>query len=71
MKLAPQQLLGLGIWAISLGGGLVLSFLLVFVYFNTTLDHYGASYFLITVLSIAMMILIPLDYVFKTKIMPD
>lgn len=68
---SPQQLLGLGVWAISIASGFILSALIVFVLFGTTMERYGESYFLITVASVAMMILIPLDYFLGTKILPD
>jgi hypothetical protein len=70
-KPSMQQILGLGVWAFSFGIALAVSLLLVFVIFNTTMERYGTSWFLMTVISLGFMILIPLDSVLGTKILPD
>lgn len=66
-----RRLLGLFVWAVSFGVATIISLLTVFVIFDTTMERYGLVYFLITIASIGFMILIPLDYLLGTKILPD
>lgn len=66
-----QQMLGLGVWAFSFGIALAVSLLLVFVVFDTSMERFGTSWFLLTFISIGFMILIPLDSWLGTKILPD
>lgn len=71
LKDRERRLLGLFVWAASFGVGLVVSLLLVFVALDTDMERYGTVYFLMTVVSLGFMILIPLDYLLGTKILPD
>ncbi len=71
LKDRERRLLGLAVWALSFGLGLVVSLLLVFVIFDTTMERYGTVYFLMTIVSFGFMVLIPLDYLLGTKILPD
>ena len=68
---STQQILGLGVWAFSFGIALLTSLALVFIVFETSFARYGNSWFILTVVSIGFMILIPLDWLLGTKIMPD
>lgn len=66
-----QQIIGLGVWAVSFGTAFLLSLGLVIIAFDTTFERYGNSWFILTVVSLGFMILIPLDWLLGTKIMPD
>ncbi|PJF44600.1 MAG: hypothetical protein CUN55_03125 [Phototrophicales bacterium] len=71
LKDRERRILGLVVWALSFGLGLLISLFIVFVAFDTTMERYGTVYFLMTVVSIGFMILIPLDWLLGTKILPD
>lgn len=66
-----HQLLGIGVWVISFVLGVVLTLVLVWVLFNTTIERYGTNYFAITVGSIMFLLVIWLDYLLDTKLLPD
>lgn len=66
-----QVMLGYGVWAISFLIGFVLSLIIVYVLFDTSMERYGMTYFILTVLSIASIVVIWLDYFMGTKILPD
>ncbi len=66
-----DTLLVYSVWAVSFFVAFVLSYLIVKVVFNTSFERYGMSYFVLTVLSIASILVIWLDYFLGKKILPD
>lgn len=66
-----RTLMGYGIWAVSIAVGLVLTWFMVFVVFATDLERFGVSYFFISAFSIAILLVIWLDYFLDTRILPD
>lgn len=66
-----RTLMGYGVWAVSSAIGFVTTWILVFVVFNTTLDRFGINYFFLTAFSIAILLVIWLDYFLDTKILPE
>lgn len=70
-KPSSSEIMRLGVWGISFVIGLVVALLLVFVVFNTTMDHYGTAYFGLTIISVMFTVLIWLDYLAGTNILPD
>ena len=66
-----RTLMGYGIWVVSIAVGVIVTWLLVFVVFATDLERFGVSYFFLSAFSIAMLLVIWLDYFLNTKILPD
>lgn len=66
-----RTLMGYGIWAVSIAVGFVITWILVFVVFATSLERFGVNYFFLSAFSIAMFLVIWLDYFLDTKILPD
>lgn len=66
-----RTLMGYGVWAVSMAVGFVTTWILVFVVFATSLERFGVNYFFLTAFSIAILLVIWLDYFLDTKILPD
>ena len=66
-----RTLMGYGVWAVSMAVGFVTAWILVFVVFATSLERFGVNYFFLTAFSIAILLVIWLDYFLDTKILPD
>lgn len=72
MKKPPfRVMLGYGVWAVSILIGIAASWFIVYVWLDTNMDLYQLKYFVLTVISIAVIIVIWLDYLLDTKILPD
>lgn len=72
MKKPPfRVMLGYGVWAISILVGLAVSWFMVYVWLDTDMERYQLKYFVLTVISIAGILVIWLDYLLDTKILPD
>ena len=68
---SPRVILGLGIWVFSFAVAFAISLGVVYVWLQTDISTYSVKYFLLTVIPLAFMILIPLDWLLGTKILPD
>jgi hypothetical protein len=72
MKKPPfRVMLGYGVWAVSILAGIVTSWFLVYIWLDTDMERYQLKYFVLTVISIASLLVIWLDYLLDTKILPD
>ncbi len=69
--LSADTIKALGVWVVSLLVGLLATWFIIFIWLDTNLDLYGAVYALLTVVSIGSVVLIWLDYLADTKILPD
>jgi hypothetical protein len=66
-----RQLLGYGVWLVSMGIGFIAAYLIVYAWLDTDLERYGMVYFGLTGFSIGIILVIWLDYFLDTKILPD
>lgn len=68
---SPRVILGLGVWAFSFAVAFAISLGVVYVWLQTDISTYSVKYFLLTVIPLAFLILIPLDWLLGTKILPE
>ncbi len=68
---SPRALLGYGLWAVSFTLALIISLGIVYVWLGTDIATYSVKYFLLTVIPLGFLILIPLDWLLGTKILPE
>ena len=66
-----RKLMGYGIWAFSMLVGFIATYLMVFVWLDTDLQHFSWKYFGMINFSIGIVLVIWLDYFLDTKILPD
>lgn len=66
-----RKLLGYGVWLVSLAVGVVVGYAIVYGWLDTDLERFGSIYFGLVVISIALFLVIWLDYLLDTKILPD
>jgi hypothetical protein len=70
-KPSLRSMLGYGVWLGSLAVGLVASYAIVYGWLDTTLEHFGTVYFGVLAISVALLLVIWLDYLLDTRILPD
>ena len=66
-----RQLLAYGVWVVSMGIGLIATYLIVYGWLDTDLERYRLVYFGLTAFSIGIILVIWLDYFLDTKILPE
>jgi hypothetical protein len=72
MKKPPfRVMLGYGVWAASILIGIVVTWFLVYIWLDTDLERFQFKYFVLTIISVASITVIWLDYFLDTKILPD
>lgn len=59
------------VWLISIAAGVLTTVGIIVLWFDTTLEHYGTVYAILTAISIMSLVLIWLDYIADTGILPD
>ena len=70
-KPSLRSMLGYGVWLGSIAVGLVSGYAIVYGWLDTDLEHFGMVYFGLVVISVALFLVIWLDYLLDTKILPD
>ena len=70
-KPSLRKLLGYGVWLVSFAVGLIVTYLVVFIWMDTDLAEFGTIYAGLVLISVAMFLVIWLDYFLGTKILPD
>jgi hypothetical protein len=68
---SARVVLGYGVWVFSFFAALILTLLIVYVGLGTDIQTYSVKYFVVTVIPIAMIFVIWLDYLLDTKMLPD
>lgn len=59
------------VWLISIAAGALVTAGIIVLWFDTTLERYGTVYAILTAISIMSLVLIWLDYIADTGILPD
>lgn len=68
---SPRVIMGYGLWAVSFLVAFIISLGIVYVWLDTDIETYSIKYFILTVIPLAFLILIPLDWLLGTKLLPD
>lgn len=66
-----RQVLGYGVWIVSMLVGLIVTYAIVYGWLDTDLTHFGLTYFGLVAFSIGILLVIWLDYFLDTNILPD